>query len=1033
MRLLAQATRSSFLLPLLAGGLAAQADREAETFQVGIGLLQRELHDEAARRFEEFLRAHPDHALAAEANYRLATCRLELGDVAAAVTPLQKALRLGGAQFKLRAEAQYRLAEALHRTGRHADAHRAVSELLAETDGQHYLRAAAYFLQGECLRDDQHDAEAARAFLAAAEADTDEKGGHAVPARYQAGFALVRLGEFEAAETAFRAAAEGHPAHAACAECWYLAGDAAYRGGRFESALQAFQASEAMAGEFQDDAALGAAWATLQLGDRGAARTRFAHVSEAYPASPLVGKARLEVGRLQQQDGEHAQARATLTDLTRDGTDAGLRAEAAEIVGLAAAAAGEHDAALASLQSALPAAAPTARARILVAIGASLAAKSDWNAALQAYDQAGKCEPDSAVAGEALYGMCLASHRLGAYEESLRLAQHFLQEHGDHRLRVHAQLAVAENLFAAQRYAEAEAAYRPLEGDGGPFATDARFKRAWSVYLQGRQTEAADVFAQACADKDAAHAEEALSMLALAALEGGQTERALEAADRYKVRYPAGQFLARTERVASRSLQATGDLVAAASRLSAAAAAEGAPERSRQDRLEVAELMFKKSDFTGAATAYEDLITGEDGVAARSLEGAAWCAFELGDDEKCLRLVDRALIHPGLGERLPDALQLRCAVLQRTGKHDEAAATAARFVAECKGDARVASMRYAQGLSLLRADHPGEARQVLAALAGDGGGPNPDRTAYELAWACRKSGDEKAALAAFADVLRTTKDEELAGESALHLGEALLGEGNTEAARPLLLGVRGKHRARALYRAAFADLETQPARAQTTFAQILDEKLTGTFADDATFLVGEASQRAGDQTEAARRFAGALQALPDHERAQAARVRGGEAAVCAERPGDAVAWLEEFLRRDEATAGEVLQRARAQLWLGRARAARSEWKAAQAAFQRVTELTETELAAEAQFRLGEARRGGGDLEGAVDAFVKLSILYGHAEWVQRGLYEAGCCYRELGQAQKAERFFAELAQRFPDSPWTRRAKEGHVTEDKAPR
>ena len=82
-----------------------------------------------------------------------------------------------------------------------------------------------------------------------------------------------------------------------------------------------------------------------------------------------------------------------------------------------------------------------------------------------------------------------------------------------------------------------------------------------------------------------------------------------------------------------------------------------------------------------------------------------------------------------------------------------------------------------------------------------------------------------------------------------------------------------------------------------------------------------------------------------------------------------------------------------------------------------------ELAAEAQFRLGMARKSQGDVEGAVDALVKLSILYGHAEWVQRGLYEAGTCYRELNQPQKAAKFFAELQQRFPDSPWNARAKQ----------
>jgi TolA-binding protein len=145
--------------------------------------------------------------------------------------------------------------------------------------------------------------------------------------------------------------------------------------------------------------------------------------------------------------------------------------------------------------------------------------------------------------------------------------------------------------------------------------------------------------------------------------------------------------------------------------------------------------------------------------------------------------------------------------------------------------------------------------------------------------------------------------------------------------------------------------------------------------------------------------------------------------VRAGRPDAAVAWLEDFLRRDQDdSAAGKLERARALLWLGQARAERQEWKPAAAAFAQVTELTDTELAAEAQFRLGLARKRDRDVEGAVDAFVKLSILYGHAEWVQRGLYEAGVCYRELNQPAKAAKFFAELEQRFPDSAWNARAK-----------
>lgn len=290
------------LIPLgVSGQLAAQ--RDAEVFQVGIGLLQRQLHDEAAKQFERFLKEQPSHELAAEAHYRLACCRLELGDAKASVPSLQAALQRGGARFKLRPEALYRLGSAQHQLGDHEAGHRALSELLAAIDAGHYLRAPALFGDGECLRDLQRDKEAAAAFAAAAEADKDPAGGYAMPARYQAGFALLRQGQFADAEATFRTAAQAHPQHPAAAECWYLCGDAAFRAGRFDAAVQAFATCGKADGEFADDAALGLAWAELQRGDRAAARAAFTAVTGKHAASPLAAKARLELGRLQQQDG----------------------------------------------------------------------------------------------------------------------------------------------------------------------------------------------------------------------------------------------------------------------------------------------------------------------------------------------------------------------------------------------------------------------------------------------------------------------------------------------------------------------------------------------------------------------------------------------------------------------------------------------------------------------------------------------------------------------------------------------------------
>ncbi|HZT56423.1 MAG TPA: tetratricopeptide repeat protein, partial [Burkholderiaceae bacterium] len=181
---------------------------------------------------------------------------------------------------------------------------------------------------------------------------------------------------------------------------------------------------------------------------------------------------------------------------------------------------------------------------------------------------------------------------------------------------------------------------------------------------------------------------------------------------------------------------------------------------------------------------------------------------------------------------------------------------------------------------------------------------------------------------------------------------------------------------------------------------------------EAGFLVGECCLKLGDCAHAAPQFRALLQQAPQHERAAAARLALGECDIELGNADEAVAALEEFLRARPADKTEA---ARAQLLLGRARLLRKEHDRAEAAFAKVTELSEGALGAEAQFRLGESRAMRGDLEGAADAFVKLPILYAQEEWVRRGLLQAGLCYERLQQPAKARRFFDELVRRFPQS------------------
>jgi len=998
---------------LLLAPLSAQNERPPEAFQIGLGLQQRGMQEEAARSFQEFLHGNPTHAMAPEAWYRLGSCQAELGKHDDAIASLQKSVQKDGMRFA--AEARYRLGNCLKEQGKLEPAAQHYGKLCQAVAADHYLIAAARYAEGECRRDLKDDGKALAAFTAAAAASKGEQASFLFPALYQAGFAQLRLGDAGKATELFARAGAAAGDDAARTECHYLCGDAALRAKVIDRAERELQAAVKGGGEFADDARYDLGWCAIEKGDRSGALQAFRGLLQHHADSPLVPRARLEIGRLLFQDHKFADARTELDGLLqRDGLADDVRQQAQELSGLCALELGQGDAALTSLRAALAKAAASERPRLQYALGEALAGQKQWAEALPAYASV-PADAAPELRGDALYGACFCLHQLGRYAESSQRAEQLRKDLPQHRLVVQAAFAVAENLFAEKKYQDADREYATVPAQHA-LASKAAWKRTWCSYLGGNQLAAAARFQELAGSGEAAFREEALAMAAIAWLEGGKADEALRAADLYRTRHAQGAFLARTERIAARVLRQRGDLSGASARLEHAAASANNKEASA-DLLEQAELQYQQGDYRAAQKIYDQLADAKDRTGARALEGLAWCVFELGDDAGCAELIARGLAHPQVGELEAELLELRSALHHRQQDWAAAVADAEQFLHQYGKHARAPAMRYSQGVALARSGEQVRARQVLAALAKDGGYERMDRVSYELAWACRRGNDEAAALQAFAAVAKDSKDPELAGEANLHLGVARLEQGDERAGRELLGKVEGKHKGRALYRLGFFDLEhckDEPqrlARAKGAFAaiaQLPNEPL----AAEATFLLGECCVRAADQRGAADAFQALLAADSKHERAQSARLQLGECCVALGHGDAAAAVLEEFLR---GKPEDRTEQARAHLALGRARVLRGEHDKAEPSFAKVTELSEGPLAAEAQYRLGESRAARGDLNGAADAFVKLPILYAHEEWVRKGLLAAGRTYEQLQQPQKARRFYEELLRRFPAS------------------
>jgi cellulose synthase operon protein C len=999
-------------------------ERPPEGFQLAIGLLQRELFEEAAAKFTAFLQQQPKHALVPEALYRRGLCRDKLQQRDEAIADLEQALAKGGAEFRLLPECRYRLGGLLEQKGDHEGAAAQFQALAKGVAKDHYLAAAAQYGAGEALVRAKQDGPAATAFTAAVAAATGEQASYRFPALYQLGLCQRRAQDWGPAASTFALAAAAAKDAAARSECWYLCGDAHLQQRAFDDAAVALAEVQ---GDFADDAAYALGFVAIGRGDQKAAAAAFGSLLEQFRESPLRARARLEQGRSLFQDQQPKAAAKALQPLDADGVEPAVRTAAKELLGLCALASGKSDQAVTALQQALAAAPQSEQPRLSFALAEALANLGRFEEAVAAYDAV----PNAAapeLLGDARYGAGFALHELGRHADSIQRCQQVLALQPAHRLAVEAQLAMAENLFALQKYAEAEAAYAGLPAE--PHGALAKWKLAWCKYLAGDKAEAAQRFA-AVAKGESEQAEEALSLQCLALFEAGDGDGAMAAADRYRARHGQGAFLDRTERIAARLLRQRGDLAGAQERLRAAQqAAQGRGEANAAlgDAVEQAELIYQRGDFAAAIGAFAALAARDDAIGARAAAGIAWCRFELGDDDGTKQQLQKAKAHPAVGSELAGLLELESALHHRRQEWPAAAAAASEYLQRFADQPQANALRYALGVAQSRGGDLAAARQTLAQLTEVAGYERPDRVWYELAWACRKAKDEPAALAAFAEVVARTQDEELLGECRLHLGVAALAtagaDGDLEPARRLLLAVDGAFQPQARYRFASAEFaragddKAMLAAARDRFLQVA--AVPGELVGEARYLAADCQKRLGDPAAAVPHLRQLLQQEPEHARAQAAALLLGECALAAQQYDVVVEALAPLSQRTDLPPADA---ARLELWLGRARSARNEDAAAEACLVRATERSDGAIGAEAQFRLGEHRQRRGDLRAAIDAYVKLPILWREPEWVRKGLLAAGDAYRELQQPDKAQRFYKELLEQHQGSAEAKAAAE----------
>ncbi len=982
-------------LPLLAVAPAV-LDGGDEQYQFILGLFQKGHHEVVVREANAFLREYGGHDKRDLARYRLASSLFELDRHDQAGEHFRELSRLSS--FDFQTEVWFRLGQCELTSGRPspaADAFEHVVEL-----GSDYLLVPATFLLGEARFQTGEYAEAERHYGRVLREDVE--GVHHRDAAYGLAWCAYRLDRHEEAARRIGTFLDRFGDEDLEGEMRHLLGETELAVGRASEALDAFR--RVPSGPHREAALHGAGFACAELGRHREAARSFETLLAEYPQSRFAGEAVLHLGiHLLQADD----AAAALAAFARP--QAKLDAELYFWRSRAEAETGDLEGALVSLERArgLRPEGDLAE-RIQIARGDVLFELGRAEEAARAYG-----ESDSEYA---LHAAATASFNDGRHEEAVRLAGMLLDRHGDGSYADSTRLTLGEALFALDRFEEAERAFRAVAQSKAEDALRGRalLRAGWCEYLSGDLGSASKTFGRVSAEFSASDGcLEAIYMEGLALEDQGDVDRAVSALARYLERDRKGPH-------ASGALLALARLDGRDSGrryLEEILDAHSESSEAPHALYDLAERHSAAGDHGAARERYGELLRRypDHELVSAALYGDAWSSYALGEWDAAIRSL-RDLAQRRDEELVVAGLELMIFAADEADQPQTAAKAWAGFSARCTDEDRLlVGARVAAGTLERNGDRDG-ARALLGSLLDGLRQPAAVVAArVERTWMALAAEDVASAETEVRRALEADAQNGGVLEAAFFVAEAHYEQGDDEHAAPLYGVAAGEGSPvadRALYKQGFAEMRRGDlAAAAEAFGSLVGSHRESELFGEGLFLLGEVRFRQGDHARAAQSFARLLKDVPRHEAVPRTLYRMGVSLVQLERHAEAERALSDLARR----FAEFEHGVEAELWRGRALAAQGKDRSARQAFERVVARDEGVLAARARLGLGKLALAGNDVEAALSEFLKVALLYSHAEEVAEALLLSGECLDAKGEAEKARDQYREITDKYPES------------------
>lgn len=1021
-----QALDSVFAQEAVKNESSAAAIRQ---YRAAVALQNRELFDLASDEWRRFLEQFADDPLAGSAMHYLGVCLLQTQDYEKAAETFQQVTAEFPSFEKLDATyfyqglAQYQLGK-LGNSDNFGRAAATFASLVAKQPSSSFVPQALYY-RGEAYYALGDRPKAINEYQRLVENYPNHELN--ADALYALGVAQEEAGQPQEAGVTYNEFLKRHSEHGLATEVEMRLGETHFARGDYEAAQRRFISAASIEGFALADHALSRLAATYYEMKRfSEAGQAYAKLVNQYPQSGYSTASRLAAGNCFYLAQDYEEARdwfAKVIELNDPGS-----LEAAHWTARSFLRQDRPDDAVKTVKSALAstgAAESPYYTRLLMDEADGLYEISGQREqAISKYSAIADRFPEDGQAPQARYMSAFAALGTGKYAAAEKEAEKFLATFEDHELAPDVLNVAAEADLQLKEYARAEQRLARLAAEYGndPRAPSWWVRHAFALHLQGKHADVVRALRERVESiSDAKIQAEAYFLLGTSYQSLENNELALEA---LTASLEVARAWSRADEVLlalARSYRAVDDLGNA--KAAAARLINEFPESKLLDRAHyrLAEYAQSEGDHEVAAREYALVLSNwpNSDLAQYAVFGLGWTNLAQGKAGQAEEVFSRFVNQSSGHELEPKVRYGRAVARQRAGKYEDAIADASAFLDSNPTGTDLWDAMLVLGLSQAGVEKHAEAIQTFSTILADNPGFGAaDQVLYEIAWVYKESGQNQKSVESFQRLANNHPESSFAAEAHYHLGENLYeqkeyqeaGEAYLKAlekADTVEIGEKAGHKLGWSF-FQLGDYDT----AQSSFAYQVQQYPEGDLIGDGLFMLAETLFKQSKFSEALNTYSQAQtrkQSSDDFE--TLSLLHSAQAA------GQLKRWelAQKLLQRCVEQHRETPYMPEVQFEQGWVLQNLGEHDAAIEKYTAVVESTQREVAARAEFMIGEIMFARKDHSEAVRHFFKAAYGYAYPKWQAEATFEAARCLEVLEKPEQARDTYLELIEKFPQS------------------